>query len=86
MVEALICIFTQAGNDPILDAAEAMHEELRVLLQLQTNVCDERIPYPLLRTTPTIIIADASAGFSTTKYDWCGIGTYLQAYARYRGA
>ena len=82
-IEALICIFTQAGNHPIKEAAEAVHEELRVILRLQTGVCDERIRYPRLRTTKTVIIADARAGFAITKYDWCGMGAFLQSYAQH---
>ena len=51
---------------------------------MQTNVGDERIPYSSLHATSTIIIADANAGFSTTKHDWCGMGASLQSYAQYR--
>jgi hypothetical protein len=84
LIEALIYAFTQADNDSIMDVALAMHKNLQVLLQLQTNVGDERIPYSSLRATSTIIIADANAGFATTKHDWCGMGAFLQSYAQYR--
>jgi hypothetical protein len=39
---------------------------------LQTEVCDERIPYSFNRLTTIVIIADAYAGFPITKYDRCG--------------
>ena len=84
LVEALMCIFAQAGDDPSVGEAETLHDELRVLLQLQTNACDEVIPYSLYRSPTTVIIADAHAGFPVTKYDWCGMGIFLQAYAQYR--
>ena len=74
----------QADSDDSMDVALAMQKNLQVLLQLQTNVGDERIPYSSLRATSTIIIADANAGFATTKHDWCGIGAFLQSYAQYR--
>ena len=83
-IEALIYAFTQADDDSIMDVAMAMHTKLQLLLQLQTNVGDERIPYSSLRATSTIIIADANARFSTTKHDWCGMGAFLQSYAQYR--
>jgi hypothetical protein len=66
-----------------METAEAMHEDLRIPLRLQTAVCDETIPYPLLRTTTTVIIADANAGFPTTRYDWCGMGAILQSYSQH---
>jgi len=83
LIEALICVFEHADNDPIRKAAEAVLEKLRTLLRLQTGVCDARIRYPQLRTTRTIIICDVNAGFATTKYDWCGMAAFLQSYAQY---
>jgi hypothetical protein len=83
LLETLLYFFAYAADDPIMESANEIHTTLRSVLRLQTNVCDERIPYATLRATSTFIIADSNAGFPTTKHDWCGMGASLQSYAQY---
>ena len=80
LIKMLICVFTHAAGHPIEEVAEILLRDLRVL---QTGVCEERIRYPQLRMTKTIIISDVVAGFAITKYDWCGMAAFLRSYAQY---
>jgi hypothetical protein len=43
LIDALVCVFAQAGDEPIVDVAAAMHESLRVL---------ETRGSPILRCVP----------------------------------
>jgi hypothetical protein len=83
LIEALSYIFACAADDPIMESANEVHTTLRNVVRLQTNVCDERVPYATLRATSTFIIADSYAGLPTTKHDWCGMGTFLHSYEQY---
>jgi hypothetical protein len=80
LVKMLICVLTHAVGHPVKEVAETLLRDLRVL---QTGMCEERIRYPLLRMTRTIVISDVVAGFAITQYDWCGMAAFLRSYAQY---
>ena len=63
-IEALIYAFTQADDDSIMDVAMAMHKNLQVLLQLQTNVGDERIPQASRQPSTTGVVWDHSCNLT----------------------
>jgi hypothetical protein len=80
LVKMLLCVFTQAVDQPIRDVAETLWNELSIS---RMGIREERIDYSQLRVTKTVIISDVAAGFAITQYDWCGMASFLGSYAKY---